>query len=255
MTSPHTIMRAYQLALGTSKQLVAILLLRGLTSVSSLRLPQMALVTICKSSRRVCTKTSLTSSSYVAGGRGNNNYFLDDIWVLSLPSFTWTQIYQGSSPRYSYTCHVAGSRTMITVGGAANTNYSAAPCDWEYKGVGVLDMSDVTWGSVYNASAGDYAVPSLVVETIGGRYVKGLHQNLPCVLLTCENVQSNRWRNYDSTVGRFQSDWPGTALPSSNSGQFGPGVQFDHILASISFHGACSWWSGRRHRPSCISHC
>ena len=52
LTSPHTIMRAYPLALGTSKQLVARLQIRVLTSVSSLRLLQMALVTICKSSGR-----------------------------------------------------------------------------------------------------------------------------------------------------------------------------------------------------------
>ncbi len=52
LTSPHTIMRAYLLARGTSKQLVAILLIGGLTSVPLLRLLQMALVTICKSSGR-----------------------------------------------------------------------------------------------------------------------------------------------------------------------------------------------------------
>ena len=211
------------------------------------------------------------------GGRGNNNYFIDDVWVLSLPSFTWTQIYQGLSPRFSHTCHVVGNRTMITVGGAANSNYSAAPCDWEYKGVGVFDLSDATWGSVYNAAAGDYAVPSLVVKTIGGRYVRGLHQSLPRALLTCENVQRIRWSNFDSTIRRFQSNWPGTALPRSDEGQSGPDVQFDHRVAntldfskfvsndpsflhsfrqpSISLRGPCSWWSGRRHRPSCIRHC
>ncbi len=105
---------------------------------------------------------------------------------------------------------------MITVGGAANTNYSAAPCDWEYKGVGVFDLSDLIWGSVYNASAGDYAVPGLVIATIGGRYVRRLHHGLPWALLTCENVQPIRWRNYDSTIRGFQSDWPRTALPRSD---------------------------------------
>ena len=97
---------------------------------------------------------------------------------------------------------------MITVGGAANTNYNATPCDWEYKGVGVFEMSDMIWGSVYDAFAGEYAVPSLVVVTIGGRYVRRLYQSLPWALLTYEIVQCIRWRNYDSTIRRFQSDWP-----------------------------------------------
>ena len=79
------------------------------------------------------------------GGRGPNSTFLDDIWVLSLPSFTWIKIYEGTAPRYAHTCHKVGSRTMITVGGAANTKYATGPCDWETAGVGVLDISDVTW--------------------------------------------------------------------------------------------------------------
>ena len=62
---------------------------------------------------------------------------------------------------------------MVTVGGAANANYTAMPCDWEVKGIGIFDMSDLTWGSVYNAYAGNYIVPALVRTVVGGRYVKG----------------------------------------------------------------------------------
>lgn len=102
------------------------------------------------------------------GGRGNEHVFYDDIWVLSLPSFTWTKVYQGTSPRYGHTCHSVGNRTMITVGGAANSNYDSTPCDWETKGVGVLDMSDLTWGSVFSATDGDYGVPFHVAAVIGG---------------------------------------------------------------------------------------
>ena len=57
---------------------------------------------------------------------------------------------------------------MITVGGAANYEWDSAPCDWETKSVGVFDLSDLIWGSVYNASASKYAVPTPVAVTIGG---------------------------------------------------------------------------------------
>lgn len=57
---------------------------------------------------------------------------------------------------------------MITVGGAANYDWQSAPCDSETKSVGVFDMSDLVWGSVYNASAPKYAVPAPVAVTIGG---------------------------------------------------------------------------------------
>ena len=103
------------------------------------------------------------------------NYF-DEVWVLSLPSFTWTLIYSGISPRYAHTCHQVGNRTMLTVGGVAAESQKQAqntaitpPCDWEVKGVGVYDMSDLIWGSVFDANAPAYEVPAAVVSTIGGR--------------------------------------------------------------------------------------
>ena len=109
------------------------------------------------------------------GGRDGPNYF-DDIWVLSLPSFTWTKVYSGISPRFAHTCHLVGNRTMLTVGGVANANQmqglyygSTPPCDWETAGLGVYDMSDLVWGSVYNASAPAYEVPDPVISTIGGK--------------------------------------------------------------------------------------
>ena len=103
------------------------------------------------------------------GGRGPKNVFLDDLWVLSLPGFVWQKIYEGSSPRAGHTCHLVGSRTMITVGGTANTNYVSPPCDWETKGIGVFEISNMVWGSVYNATQADYVVPTPVIAKIGGR--------------------------------------------------------------------------------------
>ena len=104
------------------------------------------------------------------GGRSIENkksVVYDDIYVLSLPSFTWTKVYQGSATRAGHTCHLAGNRTMITVGGFYSLNYTEG-CDWESKGVGVLDMSDVTWSSVYDAYAPKYRVPDRIVSVIGG---------------------------------------------------------------------------------------
>ena len=103
------------------------------------------------------------------------NYF-DEIWVLSLPSFTWTKIYTGISPRSAHTCYVVGNRTMLTVGGVAAASqmqglYSSdlSQCDWEIKGVGVYDISDSLWGSVFNSETPAYEVSDAVVSTIGGR--------------------------------------------------------------------------------------
>lgn len=99
---------------------------------------------------------------YLYGGIGENNVTFDDIYVLSIPSFEWTQVYgPGQSPRYRHTCHIVGS-TMITVGGQTPD----ADCDWESEGVGVLDMSSMIWGSVYTPTASEYSLPSLVARNL-----------------------------------------------------------------------------------------
>ncbi|CZR65155.1 related to cell wall anchored protein [Phialocephala subalpina] len=104
---------------------------------------------------------------YMYGGRDGVNTYFDEVWILSLPSFQWVQVNSGYSPRYSHTCHVVGSRQMITVGGATTSNV-AADCDWETKSVGVLDMSSISWGSSYNANANPYTVPDDIVRAVGG---------------------------------------------------------------------------------------
>lgn len=107
------------------------------------------------------------SGSYLYGGRGANNVFFDDMWVLSLPSFTWTKLYEGKSPRFGHTCHQVAERTLLTVGGIVDFNYSGN-CDWEFKGVGVMDISTLTWGSVFDANPKAYEVPGVVYKDIGG---------------------------------------------------------------------------------------
>lgn len=102
------------------------------------------------------------------GGRAANETFFDDMYVLSLPSFTWTKLYEGTSPRFGHTCHQVGVRTLLTVGGIVNNNLTGQACDWEYRGVGVMDISTLTWGSVFNPNPDPYEVPRLVFDDIGG---------------------------------------------------------------------------------------
>lgn len=110
------------------------------------------------------------------GGRDASSNYFDEVWVLSLPSFTWTQVFKGISPRFAHNCHLAGNRTLLTVGGVASITQKSGqpdkncgPCDWETKGLGVMDLTDITWGSVYDAQAPAYGVPDNVIAAIGGR--------------------------------------------------------------------------------------
>lgn len=105
---------------------------------------------------------------YVYGGQASSTDLFDDIYVLSLPSFIWTKVYEASIPipRYGHTCHLVGRRQMLTVGGSGSTAFNS--CDWETKGVAIYDMTDLVWGSEFDYYAPDYGVPALVTANIGG---------------------------------------------------------------------------------------
>ena len=103
---------------------------------------------------------------YLYGGRGNRDFF-DDIYVLSLPSFTWTRVFTGESPRAFHTCHLVSNSLMMTIGGTNDTNFLRG-CDWETMGVALYNLNTGVWGSVYNASAGPYQVAENISQIIGG---------------------------------------------------------------------------------------
>ncbi|KAF2812788.1 uncharacterized protein BDZ99DRAFT_495966 [Mytilinidion resinicola] len=108
---------------------------------------------------------------YLYGGRdptSSNMTLYDDIYALSLPSFTWTLIYTGSSPRWGHTCHIVGpgKRQLLTVGGSLNK--TTDHCDWEVRGVAIYDLSAALWGTVFIEDAPAYNVTPAIVKVIGG---------------------------------------------------------------------------------------
>lgn len=112
----------------------------------------------------------------------------DDVYVLSLPSFTWTMLYNGTSPRFGHTCHLVGNSQMLRVGGSltndkwaimnipstameinnSTLNTTVAKCDTETNGVSVFDLTQATWGSAYDPKGAAYGVPQKVIDKIGG---------------------------------------------------------------------------------------
>ncbi|ETI28220.1 hypothetical protein G647_00669 [Cladophialophora carrionii CBS 160.54] len=108
-----------------------------------------------------------STSIYLYGGTSNGTIF-DDIYVLSLPSFTWVKVFTGQDARWSVTCHFIPPRQMITVGGGGKSSNISSDCDWEQKSLAVLDLSTIKWGSVYDAAAPAFEVPEAVVKVIGG---------------------------------------------------------------------------------------
>ncbi|KAJ9660536.1 hypothetical protein H2198_002473 [Neophaeococcomyces mojaviensis] len=123
-----------------------------------------------------------STNIYLYGGRSSSTIF-DDVYVLSLPSFTWTHVYSGTSGRWGMTCQLVSPRQMISIGGADSNNITA-DCDWLDQGLGLLDLSTVTGRDGWAASNFEYNVPAYevpvdVVSAIGGNGKGGATKTAP----------------------------------------------------------------------------
>lgn len=97
----------------------------------------------------------------IKGGLG-----FDDIYVLTLPSFKWTAVFtDGESPRWGHDCHRVSERQLVTVGGNLT---NIGQCDWEKKGIAFLDITSITWGSVFLANSTEYLIPEKLLGATGG---------------------------------------------------------------------------------------
>lgn len=145
------------------------------------------------------------------------NTWYDEVYVLSLPSFTWVKMYYAESPRYGHTCHAVG-RQMITTGGHNIRRNVTDYCDWELHGIAVLDMPTMTWGSIFNATLGQYEVSKDVVDKIGGTPQGGNARRLPeggwttSKLATLMNT-TRIYTNLDGTIDVIRP--PGSSKMSS----------------------------------------
>ena len=86
-----------------------------------------------------------------------------DMYVLSLPGFVWFKINSTSAARSSHQCIVANNRQMIVVGGfGANPNYNV-PDDWA-QGLGVFDLTSLSWKRSYDADAEPYKPAQAIAD-------------------------------------------------------------------------------------------
>lgn len=96
--------------------------------------------------------------------------FSDAVWVLSIPSFTWTKLADGktSHGRAGHKCFMPYPDQMIVIGGYAPLTGIAPKCV-EGGIVQVFNLSSASWLTGYDpAKWSNYSVPDAVVKAIGG---------------------------------------------------------------------------------------
>ncbi|KAF1942535.1 hypothetical protein EJ02DRAFT_433957 [Clathrospora elynae] len=99
---------------------------------------------------------------YMFGGQNlqpyGNQTQRDDMWILSVPSFTWIEVKQDTSkatkpyPRAGHSCHVWDGQ-MIVLGGYTNPELG---CD--SPGISVFNMSSLGWSDQFTARTGQNAL-------------------------------------------------------------------------------------------------
>lgn len=117
--------------------------------------------------------TNATNSSsfeiYIYGGTDGTSTgtSLGDVWVLSVPSFTWTCVYNGdiTHSRDSHACVRPYPDQMFAVGGQNTGDPLELNCT--DSTIDVFNLTDLTWMSAYDPSNhSEYQIPSAVASNI-----------------------------------------------------------------------------------------
>ena len=117
---------------------------------------------------------------------GTDAVAYDDIHILTLPAFHWIRVpYDARNPRGGHTCNAAGGAQILVVGGSdpsVTTEVSSVPANqnlapwWQQdqmtlstpdtwtKGIGVFDMTNMTWKDRYEANPAPYRQSDLVSQ-------------------------------------------------------------------------------------------
>ncbi|KAK4449938.1 RING finger protein B [Podospora aff. communis PSN243] len=112
-------------------------------------------------------------------GLSQSQPFNDDVWVLSIPSFTWTKVAEGTTGgRAGHKCFMPYPDQMFVIGGYPPLVGSALTCLRET--VRVLDLTTGTWRTSYDPSKwANYTIPEAVVSKIGGSPTGGATATAP----------------------------------------------------------------------------
>lgn len=138
---------------------------------------------------------------------GFNGYNLsttlsDDIWTLSIPSFTWTKFYSGNASygRAGHICAKPYPDQMIVLGGYNYLPLAGPPtCLIDF--VRVFNLSSGVWLNEYDPTVwSNYSVPTAIRSVIGGSATGGATQHVPSPLgFTNANLSSLFSEAYDSS--------------------------------------------------------
>lgn len=120
----------------------------------------------------------IKSSRFIFGGLSSKNSgqpvtaSFTDIYLLSIPSFSWIRLNDSTTQmRAAHQCEVIGNRQMLVIGGYDPSNKILGNLpDSFYNGLGVFDMSNLSWSNQYDHLAPEYVRPGLIDDYYAQKY-------------------------------------------------------------------------------------
>ena len=120
---------------------------------------------------------SLHDNSFVHGGwsdriAGSESKDSSDVYILTLPGFRWFRVAASAPSRAGSSCQVVGNRQLLSIGGWDPTAIApyASKDPWNY-GIGIFDMTELSWRPRYNADSAPYVRSDVVNEYYTNRCV------------------------------------------------------------------------------------
>ncbi|KAL3428465.1 kelch repeat protein [Phlyctema vagabunda] len=104
----------------------------------------------------------------------------DDVWVLSIPSFVWSQVHSGNpgGGRMGHRCAKPYPDQMVVVGGLPASSTVSLNCLDEF--VRIFNLSSSEWITSYNPDVwSNYTVPGTITSRIGGNGAGGATATAP----------------------------------------------------------------------------
>ncbi|KAK6337031.1 hypothetical protein TWF718_009816 [Orbilia javanica] len=98
---------------------------------------------------------------YMISG-SHDDMALDEIWVLSVPSFRWTLLEQNSGVRApTLQCYLVGKSQVLLLGNGRKSTAGNYKSDF----IKILDLNRLNWTNNYHPSGDEYRTPELLLDT------------------------------------------------------------------------------------------
>ncbi|KAI1490646.1 hypothetical protein F5X96DRAFT_678949 [Biscogniauxia mediterranea] len=197
---------------------------------------------------------------YLYGGRGMppSTAGFDDVYILSLPSFTWIKFYPEAAntnqyPHNTLSCNVIDNAQMIIIGGTFPLDDTTCdnPEQWGSHNLdlGKQNPQGAQW-YLYQANVTSYVVPQEIIDAIGGGPQGGATKRAPDGGFDQPDLSVYLRRTFTAATRTPTRSIPGeTGTPSGPALSSGAiaGIAVGSAAALMMVLVGCCWFI-RRHR-------